>query len=145
MTWKQCLSGSLAVGLLLMMHGVVWAQGNEITAIVQPVSDIAVTVQIIAAIFASLLIIFTIFMYGRHDGAALMGIIFTIVCVVIALKAPDIIASFGATRAVAAGLTPVVITAWQQFGDDCQTLAVHGAWLWLGLKGLIHGRRTFRV
>jgi hypothetical protein len=139
MTWTRSISGSL--GLLLAAQAA-WAQGNQITAIIQPASDIAVTIQIVVGIIASLLLIVSVFLILRQEAAGFITLVFTILAIVVALKAGDILAFFGPGRAVAQALIPVVITAEQAVLDHLQTLLVNGAWLALALKGFVHGRRA---
>lgn len=140
MKWKTSIAGSL--GLLLGAHAVASAQGNQITAIIQPASDIAVTVQIVVGIVASLLLVVSVFLILRQEAAGFITLVFTILAIVVALKAGDILAFFGPGRAVAQTLLPVVMSAEQALLDHVQTLLVNGAWLGLGLRGLVHGRRA---
>jgi hypothetical protein len=139
MRWTRSISGSL--GLLLAAKAAA-AQGNQITAIIQPASDIAVTIQIVVGIIASLLLVVSVFLILRQEAAGFITMVFTILAIVVALKAGDILAFFGPGRAVAQAVLPVVITAEQAVLDHVQTLLVHGAWLALALKGVVHGRRT---
>lgn len=134
MQWKNSIAGSL--GLLLAAESA-WAQGNQIAAIVQPASDIAVTVQIVVGIIASLLLVISVFLILRQEAAGFITLVFTILAIVIALKAGDILAVFGPGRAVAGALVPVVITPEQALLDHVDSLVVDSAWLVLGFCGLV--------
>jgi hypothetical protein len=130
---------------VLLNSGLVWAGGTEITAIKEPISNWVVTMQFIIGIIGTFIIMIAALLAWRSEAAGLIGLFFGILCIIIAFKAPDIIATFGPQRAIAAPLTPVVITAGQQVLDGLVTWLVNTSLFLIGVWQVRHARRTARI
>jgi len=136
----------LLLALLLGQTPLGWAQGNEITAITQPVGNVVVTIQIIMGAVATVLLMVTGVMIVRHEGAGIITFIFTVIAIVIAIKAGDIVNSFGTGRAIASTGAPIILLSARQYlRDVAWTLLQWGSWYLVLTKGLVHGRRACRI
>jgi hypothetical protein len=144
MSWKQCLLGSVGLALLWLLAPIPAAQagGTQITAVTEPLANWVVTVQWIIGIIGTLILMIVALTSYRSEAVGLVGIVIAIVCLIVAFKAPDIVASFGPQRAIAATLVPVVISAGQQVLDAGVTWVVHTGWVLVGAVAVRHGRRA---
>jgi hypothetical protein len=122
-----------------------WAAGSQITALTEPIGNWVVTVQWIVGVVGTIILMVSALIAWRSEAIGIIGIIFGIICIAIAIKAPDIVASFGPQRAVAATLMPVVITAGQQVLDGVMTWLVNTAWILVAVWQVRHARRTARI
>jgi hypothetical protein len=142
MWWTRFFAASVVLGLLLAGAPAAWASGTAFTALTEPIGNWVVTIQWILGVVGTLAFIISCIIAIRSEAAGIIGIVFSLILIILALKGPDIIGTFGPPRAIAATVTLPVISAGQQVLDAAVTWLVHGVWSLVALWQVRHGRRA---